>query len=131
MPQRTFNLSAFVLISAIVVHLALPFTNGVICSLPDAQGPTTALALPTLTSEALLPSFAVNDSATPAEYPAVESQTGAHGIATNTAWDPLLEMLSLPTFVLRSPLTISAERLATNSNSVRIWRPPIPNLSSH
>lgn len=130
MSQRAFNLSAFVLISSIVVHLALPLTSGVICSQPDVQSQTATLALSTLSSEAPMPSFAVNDSTTPAEYPEVEPQTGAPGVTTNTVWDPLLMTLSLPSFVLRFPLAITAERLATNRNALLIWRPPIHFPSS-
>ena len=118
------------LISAIVVHLALPFTNGVVCSLPGAQDPTESLTLASFTSDGQLPSFTANESTSPVAFPEIQTQTGAHGIATNTVWDPMLVTLSLPTYVLRSPLYISAERLATNSNALRIWRPPIPFLSS-
>ena len=39
------------LISVSVVPLALPFTNGVACSLPNAQSHTAALSLSTFTSE--------------------------------------------------------------------------------
>ena len=118
------------LISAIVVHLALPFTNGVICSLPDAHSPTEFLTLSKSTTEAQVPSFQANDSSSPAEYPELEPQTGAHGIATNTVWDPMLVMVPLPAFVLRSPLTVSTDRFATNSNAFHIWRLPIPLPSS-
>lgn len=130
MSHRAFNLSALLLISAIVLHLALPFTNGVVCSLPGTHDSSAALTLATFTSDVELPSFAADDSTIPVVFPEIQTQTGAHGIATNTVWDPMLVTLSLPTYVLRSPPIISADRLATNSHTFLIWRPPIPILSS-
>ncbi|MDE2816134.1 MAG: hypothetical protein OXK81_05460 [Chloroflexota bacterium] len=130
MSHRAFNLSAFLLISAIVLHLALPFTNGVVCSLPGAQDTPAALTLASFAPDGQLPSFAANDSSRSVAFPEVQPQTGAHGIVTNTVWGPMLVTLSLPTYVLRSPPTIFSERLATNSNALLIWRPPIPFPSS-
>lgn len=131
MSQRTFNLSAFMLISAIVLHLALPFTNGVVCSPPDAPDTAAPFALSNFTPAGHMPSFAADDSSRPVSFPELEPQMGAHGTATNTGWDPMLVTLSLPALVLRSPPAVSAERLAANSNTFLIWRPPIALLSSH
>ena len=118
------------LISAIVVHLALPFTNGVVCSLPDAHSSTEFLTLTNFTMEAQVPLIQANDHSRPVEHPEVQPQAGGHGVATNTVWDPVLVTLTLPAFVSRSPLTISTDRFATNSNAFHIWRPPIPLPSS-
>ena len=45
MTQRSLKVNTLVLVGAIVLHLALPFTTGVVCSLPEAQD-ATALLLP-------------------------------------------------------------------------------------
>lgn len=130
MTQRSFKVNTLVLVGAIVLHLALPFTNGVVCSLPETQDATAFFSLASFTRDGQLPSFAANDSSHPEGFPEFQPQPGAHAAAASTAWDPMLVTLSLPTFVLRPPQAVPADRFTTNTFAIPIWRPPIPFHSS-
>lgn len=118
------------LISAIVLRLALPLNNSVICSLPDAQDATAALALAAFAPDGRLPSYAAIGSSRPVEFPEIQSQLGAHGVAISTAWDSMLVTLFYPAFGLRSPQDVSADRIITNTYALPVWRSPIPFHSS-
>ena len=130
MAQRSFHISTFLLITAIVLHLALPLSTGVVCTLPDTERSAAFFGLSTSAQNVLLPSLSANDHTEPIAFPELQPQTGAHSIATHTVWDPLPVSISLPFFVLRFPSVASADRLFPNTGIVRVWRPPIPFPSS-
>lgn len=130
MPLRAFNISALLLITSIVVQLALPFTGGGICALPEAGERASFTGLFTDTEQGLSPTIGTNDHTMPAALPELEAQTAGHGVATVTVWDPLPVMLFVPNVAIYPPQAVFAERLATNFAPLAIWRPPIPFLTS-
>ena len=88
------------------------------------------MALFAPTQDAQLPSFGANDYLESTEYPVAQPEAAAHGVAIHAVWDPVLGAHLLPTLVFRYPSTVSVTRLIANTNSLRLWRPPIPFQSS-
>lgn len=130
MPLRAFNVCAFLLVTTIVVQLALPFTNGGICSLPDDGDPASFATWLDSSQESTSPAIGSNDHTLPTAFPEVESQSAVHGVATAISWDPMPVVVSMTLAVFPVPHAILAERLSTKVDPLAIWRPPIPFLSS-